>query len=241
VTAAQVAGTIGVVVLAALLQSTMGFGFALLSMPILAGVIGAEHALAIVSLVSIVNSLVTASSARGHVDMPVLRSTAFAALLGMPIGLVVLETLPERAMRLTIAATVAVAAIALGSGLRVRRRGHLVDGSVGLVSGILATSTGTSGPPLVVRMQGLGLPAATVRATLSAQFVITGLASIALLAARRHIRPADVGVALVCLPALWASWRLGSRTFVRLGQHHYDRAIVVLLCASAVAGAIAAR
>jgi hypothetical protein len=237
VTAGQVAYTIVVVGLASAVQAAVGFGFALLAMPLLAGVIGTEHALAVVSLVSIVNSTSTATTARGHVDRATLRSVSLALLAGLPLGLVILDVLPERAMRFAIAGTVAVAAVALGAGLRVRRGGRIADGLAGFTSGVLSTSTGTSGPPLVVGLQSRGLPAATVRATLAAQFVFAGVTSLVLLALFGHISRADVAVALVCLPLLLATWRLGARTFHRFDQRRYDRAIVALLLAAALVGA----
>lgn len=233
----DVLSTIGVVAIAAVLQAAVGFGFALVAMPLLAAVLGAEQALAVVSLVALVNSGTTAVTARGHAHRPTLGTITVAALAGMPFGVLALEQFPERTMRLAIAASVAVAAVLLSFGVRVRRPGRATNVVSGVLSGALSTSTGTSGPPLVVGLQSQSLPAPVVRSTLAAQFAITGVVSTALLALRGHIKGDDVWLAALCIPVTIGMWHVGARLFHRFDQRRYDRVVVVLLVAAAAIGA----
>jgi hypothetical protein len=178
--------------------------------------------------------------ARAHADREILRRQVVAALIGMPLGLVLLESVSERAMQLLIAMTVAVSALLLGAGLRLRRIGRRAEFFAGLTSGALATSTGTSGPPLVICLQSKGVAAPAMRATLAAQFAATGWISVVLLALRDHIGRDDVAVAVFALPFLAASWVVGASSFGRLTQRRYDTIVVGLLLAAATAGAIRA-
>jgi uncharacterized membrane protein YfcA len=233
VSSGEVAATLLVLACASMVQATAGFGFALLSMPLLSTIIGPPSALAVTSLVAIVNSGTEA-------DRTLLRRLVVAAIVGMPAGLWLLETVSVRTMQLVISATVALSAVLLGSGLRLRRVGATTDIAAGLLSGALGTSTGTSGPPIVISLQSRALPAATLRATISTQFAATGWISVGLLSVRGHVDRADVLVALAALPVLLVSWTIGARSFRRLTQTHYDALVVVLLLVAAGVGAVRA-
>jgi uncharacterized protein len=235
VSSGEFAATLLVLAIASAVQATAGFGFALLSMPLLSMIIGPPAALAVTSLVGIVNSGATAVTSRAEAEHSSLRRLVFAALLGMPFGLWLLESVSVRSMQVLISVVVAISALLLGSGLRLRRVGARSEVAAGLVSGVLATSTGTSGPPIVICLQSRGLSAGSLRATIAAQFTATGWVSLVLLSVRGHVDAADVMVALAALPILLASWSLGARSFRLLSQSHYDALVVVLLLvASAV-------
>jgi uncharacterized membrane protein YfcA len=240
VSGAEVAATLAVLLLASAVQATAGFGFALLSMPLLSAIIGPGSALAITSLLSIVNSGATALTSREHADRSALRRLVVAAIVGMPAGLWLLESVSERAMQILISVTVALSAVLLGLGLRFRRVDPRAEIGAGLLSGALATSTGTSGPPIVICLQSRGLPAARLRATIASQFLATGWISVVLLALRGHIDVEDVVVALIAVPVMFGSWSIGARYFHRLTQSRYDALVVVLLLVAAGIGIVRA-
>ena len=237
-TGGEIAATLAILALASLVQATAGFGFALLSMPLLSTVIDPASALAITSLVSIVNSGATALTSHGDADRTTLRRLIFAALMGMPFGIVLLESASIRVMQVLIAATVGASALALGLGLRLSRAGRRTDAAAGFVSGVLGTSTGTSGPPIVIALQSRGMPARPMRATLSWQFAATGWVSVVLLAVRGFVDRTDVLVSIAALPILLASWSVGAHSFGRLSQSRYERLVVLLLLAAAAVGLV---
>jgi uncharacterized membrane protein YfcA len=236
----EIAMTLAVLLLASAVQATAGFGFALLSMPLLSAIIGPPSALAITSMLSIVNSGTTALTARAHADRTALRRLVVAAIVGMPFGLLLLESVSERAMQIVISVTVAAFALVLARGVRFRNVDPKVEVGAGVLSGALATSTGTSGPPIVICLQSRGLPAAQLRATVSSQFLATGWISVLLLALRGHIDDEDVLVALVAVPVMFLSWAIGAHSFARLSQSRYELLVVSLLLTSAGVGIIRA-
>jgi uncharacterized membrane protein YfcA len=238
--AAEVAETLCVLAAASVVQAIAGFGFALLAMPLLSTIIGPPSALAVTSLVSIVNSGATAITSREHAERASLRRLVVAALVGMPFGLWLLENAPESVMQIAISVTVALFALLIGAGFRFRHVSALGEVAAGVLSGALGTSTGTSGPPIVICLQSRGLAAARLRATTASQFLATGWVSVLLLSLRGHVDRADVLVALASLPILFISWSFGARSFQRLAQHHYDRLVVALLLAASLVGLVRA-
>lgn len=91
---------------------------------------------------------------------------AVAATVGMVPGVMVLTSVDPGSMRQVFAATVIVAALLLLSPWRYTGRQTTTgDALVGATSGFLAGSTSMAGPPFILYLTALSLPAATTRAT----------------------------------------------------------------------------
>src|SRR5215510_14219908 len=84
-------GVFGVVAVAAAAQAVSGFGSALIATPIVAILVGPHEAVVGLTMVSIVLVSMLALRSRGHVDGPIVLTVTAAAIVGMPIGLLVLK------------------------------------------------------------------------------------------------------------------------------------------------------
>lgn len=239
-TATDVVLTLAICAAASTVQATAGFGFALVAMPLLSMVIGPVHALAVISLVAMVNSTSTAVTARAHTQWRAVATTSLASVAAMPLGVIALSRLDDRALRIAIAVCVALAAAVLAMGFRLQRASTTADVVAGVVSGTLSTSTGTSGPPIVLALQAKQLSAASVRATMSTQFVLTSPPSIAILAIAGKIEVSDVWLALAAAPILFVSWTVGNRLFGRIDQVRYNQLVIAMLFAIAAVSIVRA-
>src|SRR4051794_9320577 len=147
----------GVAVLAgAALQSATGFGFALVSAPLLFAATEPAEAVGLLILLGLVVNLMTLGT-EGRRPRPLVRDSLVMVGFGIPgvfAGVVLLHALSSTALQIGVTlgvfATLAVRALA-------RRRGAgpgMVPGwaapAAGFTSGALATSTNTSGPPVVL-------------------------------------------------------------------------------------------
>jgi uncharacterized protein len=84
-----------IIFLAALLQTTSGFGFALLAMPLVALVIGVKAAAPLVALVGFTLYAVNLVRYRRGFDRRVVLPLAVAVALGVPLGVWALGNLDE--------------------------------------------------------------------------------------------------------------------------------------------------
>lgn len=229
-----------VIGLASLVTTLAGFGFSFMAVPLLAALLGARDAVAVASLLGVVSTGGLAWLVRASVDWPVVRRQLASATVGMPLGLVVVAQLDDRVLRLAIAAAVLVATAVIAGGARLSHGGRAADVGAGLVSGVLNTSVGTSGPPVVLANQARGLRPEVFRATLAAYF--TGSALVVnpmfLVAGRYHAEV--VTAALVGLPALGVGWLGGLRLHRRVGAAQFRRLVLVLLVLSAATAAASA-
>ena len=231
------AGHLGLVValiaLATVVQGVSGFGFSLASMPLLAALLGVEKALAIQTTLGIASNASTAWRARSAI----LRATAArmlaAMVAGMPFGWLMLDHVSGHDLKLLVGIVVGVLALLLACRVRIRFTGVALDFVSGFFSGVLSTSTGTNGPPLVIGLSGRHLPAAQSRATLSTCFAIANVIVFAALLFSGRIDRTVITAVAVSMPVLLFASSLGHGIFGRLHQHHYERIVVVLLFASA--------
>lgn len=221
-----------IIAVATVIQGISGFGFSLASMPLLSVLLGVEKALAVQTTLGIVSNAATALRARHDILRGTTARILIAAVAGMPFGWLILERVSSRNLKLLVGIVVGVLAVLLACQIRLRATGPRVDLIAGFFSGILSTSTGTNGPPMVIGLSGRKLPAAQQRATLSICLTIANVMVFVALLWSGRIDDDVVRAVAVSLPVLLIASFAGQRIFERLHQHHYDRLIIVLLTLS---------
>ena len=223
----------------ALLQSATGFGFALIVAPVLAAALGPRVAVPTAALTGLlVNGLTLVAEGRAPaVDRRAVAVLSAAALPGMALGAVVLATAPEDALRVAIAAVVAgTVAAYLRPGDPAPRRSPVRPSSgvgTGFLSGVLATTSGINGPPLVVHFRRRGMDAARMRDTLAAYFLVTGVLTLVVLAIGGTLHLADN--LLVLLAGAVAGQAAGRLAFRQLEAHREAATLAVLALSAAAA------
>ena len=208
-------GVFGVVAVAAAAQAVSGFGFALIATPLVAVLVGPKAAVVGLTIVGLVLVAQLALRGRGHVDRPTVGVVTIAAIVGMPLGLLVLVHADDRVLTLAIAVAVIAFSLLLWRGARLPA-GRGTDVAAGFTAGILSTSTGTSGPPIVIALSAKQLEPAVFRATISAIFLVQGSAALVLFAIGGQITRDAVSVALAGLPGVVVGSIVGERGFRRL-------------------------
>jgi uncharacterized protein len=224
-------GVFAVVAVASAAQAVSGFGSALIATPVVAVIVGPKEAVVGLTMVSIVLVATLALRSRGHVDRSVVLTVSAAAILGMPIGLLVLERADDRTLTAVIASVVVVFAVLLWRGLRVPPS-RATDGIAGFVAGTLSTSTGTSGPPIVIALSSKQMSPSAFRGTISAIFLIQGTAALIVFAIGREITSGALAVAIAGLPGLILGSYVGEHGFRRLDAERFRVVVLGMLLLS---------
>ncbi|MFI5693642.1 sulfite exporter TauE/SafE family protein [Kribbella sp. NPDC051586] len=230
-----------VLLVAASLQSSTGFGFGLLSAPVLSAFLGPVPAVTTVTIVgAVVDSLTLfGNRTRPRPSLPDVRIVSLAAVPGIAIGTLLLARLPSRILQLAIAASVVVAVILRLRPRRLAEIRHWWFGPVtGLAWGALSAATTAGGPPLLIYLMHRFKDPRTIRDTIVTTNLVRLPLSLVLLALTGAWRPPS-GLPLL-IGAGVCGWALGKFVFRALTPQRYERALLILLMVTAALTAFAA-
>ncbi len=229
-----IAFVIAVLLLASMGQTVAGFGMALIAVPFLVTVLDVKDAVVVVALASQLNTALVARGVWRHVPARGVITMLVGSFLGMPLGLLVLLFAPEDALRLAVGVAAITMAAAIVLGLRyggADRYGELLAGAI---SGVLNTSTGMNGPPVVLYLQTRRIGTDEFRAALSSFFFLSGLASLAAFAVTGVIHAGVLALGAACVPAVLAGNWLGHLLLGRLSEASFRRLVLTLVSVTAL-------
>ena len=219
------------------MQRVSGFGFALLATPLLASAMPVSRAVIVVSLVAFPSGVLNWRLLGVHADRSQVRRLVMWSCPGMLVGLLAHSHLPDHAFRIVLSAAIGVAAVVTASGWRIRsQKTGWADAISGFLSGVLNTSTGTNGPPLVVSLSGQHLTADAFRGTLAGVFTLSGAVAIALFAVDGLITRRILVLAAYGIPVVFAGRTVGGALAERISEQHFRHLVVGLLFVTAIVG-----
>jgi len=228
----------------ATLQSTTGFGFALLAGPAAFGVLSPEEAITtLLVLGSVLNVGIMAGERRPpSVELRDLAVVLAWAAPGIGAGILILVAISKPALQVTVGVCI------LGAVVVQLRRGQrggagprpVARAVAGFVAGTLTTTTATAGPPLVLYLEEVGTTPERFRDSMAAMLLgLNVMGAIALILAEGRAELPGVGALWILGSCVVAGGVVGRRIFDRLDPDAFRTAGYLLIVVSAV-GSIAA-
>lgn len=235
-TVGTIAAVSVIALVAATLQRAMGFGNALLVVPLMAFVVPTKSAVVIAFL----NGLVITGWILYHywaeVDWPTTRLLGGGTVVGAPVGVIILSVVSAMALRLTLGIVTCVAAVWIIVSSRWLNRPTTRYAprtiAMGVVSGVLSTSLATNGPPLVYELRQSGFKDDRFRATISAAFMISNVIGLPLLVLAGLVSAFDMALAAISLVACILGTTFGSWISARMETSQFIWAADLLLLAT---------
>jgi uncharacterized membrane protein YfcA len=224
---------------AALVRGFAGFGFSIVSVPLLSLIMLPAQAIPISLLLQVLVSLIGLREAMRICDWGSIRMIVLGALLGTPFGVWLLTHLPVAAVRLAITGIVVLGAVLLARGFRMRTapRGA---GAVpfGMASGLFNGLAGISGPPVIAFYLASPIGTAVARSSMIVIFMAISTIALLPLAALGAVGWSTLVAGGLGFPVLWIGSRLGAAFFRRSPERIYRIVALSLLIATAlIAGA----
>ncbi|MBA2240321.1 MAG: sulfite exporter TauE/SafE family protein [Solirubrobacterales bacterium] len=231
----------------AILQSAVGFGFALVLGPALFAVLEPADALFTVLALSILlNSFTLLGEGRQRHVRPELPVLLAASLPGLAAGALIFTALSRETLQIAIGVAV-IAAAAIDQG----REGSPVEAAerpigawtaipVGVAAGALTTTTSTNGPPLLLFFRARGFSPAEVRDTMAAILLALNLIGIPL--GFLFSDPGlgfEAGTFLALMATVIAGVLVGRSAFTRMEARHFHAVGLVLVVIAGVASLLA--
>ncbi|OAN18317.1 permease [Photobacterium jeanii] len=217
-------------------QSTIGFGLAIVTAPILFQ-ISPAYVPGPITITALFLSLINAHKFRANISIKGLGYALIGRIPGIIAGGALLYFIAPKVLSLWIGGIV-LAAVAI-SLMPIRLQptnGRLAV--AGFFSGLFGTSTGIGGPPMALLLQHQ--QADLIRANLSAFFVVSSLLSLIAQVPAGHMGMQHLYLSLPLLPASFLGYVLAMRTVNRINKKTIRIVSLGVCCLSASAAIISA-
>lgn len=211
-------------------RSALGFGDALIAMPLLALVVGMQVATPLVAFGGSTIAITILLRGWRSVDIKAAWRLIASSLVGIPIGLFFLKTAPEPAIK----ATLGVLLIAFGLYNLIAPklptfRNEKLAYVFGLIAGVLGGAYNTSGPPVVVYGTLRGWSPDSFRMTLQVYFLSTGGMILISHGLAGLWTPTVLRLYVYALPIIMLAIFLGGRASKVLSGERFNRIIYASL------------
>ncbi|HZG55565.1 sulfite exporter TauE/SafE family protein [Paenibacillus sp.] len=222
-----------VVALSSALQTGTGFGFSIMTVPLLLLVYGVHEAVLLNNAMSVLLSLLLWYRIRKEIDAGLLKRLLLGGFVAMPAGLLVFAMVPGQRLKLIVGAISILFTVLLALRFRMRQTAAK-DRAAGGLSGFLAAAIGIPGPPLLAYASAVGMEKTTLRSTTLAFYLFLYSASFLL---QLGLGRAESGwwiSAALSVPAMLVGVLLGHLLFARLNQRFFHRVCIAILFATGV-------
>ncbi|MCU1392239.1 MAG: hypothetical protein JWM34_667 [Ilumatobacteraceae bacterium] len=225
----------GAVFVSAMMTAVAGFGFGLMSVPLMSLVIDLHSAVIVSSIVAVPVNGIQTYLYRAVRAREIANRLLVTSMIGLPFGYVIYDIVSDHTLRYALGVGVVVAVVALARGVDLGDVGPRIDWSLGFVSGVLNTSISSSGPPLVFDLQARNIEADPFRGTLNYVFLYSGSIGLVIFAIGGKVHVPDLIAGAIAVPAVG----LGMLAGLPLRRHFSPTRFRVLVLVLLVAGAVA--
>lgn len=216
--------------LAIILQTSVGFGSALVAMPLLSLVLDLKTASPLFALTALtINGLIVARSWHS-INIQAVWRLVLATWLGIPGGVLIVAIAPAPVVTTGLGLLLLLFGLyrLIRWPLPILQSPHWAY-PFGIVAGLLGGAYNTNGPPIVLYGLMKQWSPQQFRATLQGYFLPTGLA-IVLTQGLNHLWTPTVGTLyLTTIPTTILGFYCGQWLHHRLKPHHFDRGLGLVL------------
>ncbi len=221
---------VAIIFFASFTQSVVGFGTAMVGMPLIVGVLGIAISAPLIAMVGLTLEVVMLLHYRQSVSLTVMWRLIAAAVVGIPLGIYAVRRIDEEIV-LTVLGVV-IAGYAIYGLLRLRLpelRSSLWGYGAGFLSGVLGGAYNTAGPPVVMYGHCKRWPPEEFRGNLQGFFLAIDVLVVANHAVVGNFNADVWRNYLIALTPLFLGFVLGTRLATRINPDLYSRIVLVML------------
>ncbi|MBS4196153.1 sulfite exporter TauE/SafE family protein [Lederbergia citri] len=209
-----------IILVASILQTSTGFGFSILATPFLLMIFEAREAIQINLILSLVISCALIYKIFKDIDYGALKRLITGSVAGLPIGIIIFLLLDMNKLKLSISIIILILTLLLIFNVRIRQtKGR--DITAGGLSGLLTTSIGMPGPPLLLYFSGIGSEKEKLRATTLAFYLFIYLFSLLIQVVFAGTNKTVWVSSGYALPFVMIGLYLGQLLFVKINQYAF--------------------
>ena len=217
---------------ASIIQALFGFGFGLISVPLMIFFVDLPTAVVTATAVSTVSCAIQWWESRAVEAREMSQRLVCSALIGMPFGLWLLLNLDARLMKGILGIVVLFGVFLTVKGFDLQRLPKAFDYAMGVVSGVLSTATSTNGPPLVFLLHARHFEPIDFRAVLNRVFTFLNFFTLVIFTLAGKMTGEAIRLALLSIPVMGTGVFIGTRLRNKIYPDHFRNLVIGLLTLS---------
>jgi uncharacterized membrane protein YfcA len=216
--------------LGAFARGYSGFGFSAILVSSWALVTDPAKAVVVALCLEVSASLMQAVSVWKNVPWRRVLVLMAGAIIGTPLGVLVLASMPREPLKLAIAVFVLISAALLYKGYRFKTEaGNASTAAVGVASGVANGSVGMGGLPVALFLTADTDTPQRIRAAVIAYFFLLDITGLIFLSQQDLISRESLTLAFLSLPVLALGVWLGGKRFLGTSPEAFRRTTLLLL------------
>jgi len=219
---------LAVVLIASLLQTSTGYGFSIIGTPFLLIIFPVHTAIQLNIILSICLSAFMMFKIKNEIDKTLVIRLIKGSLIGLIFGIFIYLYLNITFLKMAVGILIIVLTILLIFKLTIRRT-KLKDFIVGGMSGLLTTSIGVPGPPLLLYFSGAQIDKTTLRSSTLAYYLFVYFASLIMQITFGGTTKETWTFSIIAIPALFAGIVLGQLLFKWISQRVFRIITYIIL------------
>lgn len=224
-----------IILLASFVQGFSGFGFALVSIPLLAFFLDIKTAIPLGALCGLLINLLLYSQLHPHINFKEIKNLLIGAVAGIPFGVLFLSQADPALIKIILGIIIILFVLLSSFSIIPRHRINLNWGYLfGIFSGLLGGALNTNGPPVLIYFFLQGWDKTKQKASTTGFFIITSIMIVG-----SHLITGITGGALLIrfvylVPFVVAGFAIGNVLFAKISTVFFNRFILALLLLVAI-------
>ncbi len=215
-----------------------GFGYAIITAPLLVLVLGAKETVMLVMLTGLVIRLFLVRATRTQGSFKAILPIVTASVIGAIPGAYVMTQISNEGLKLCIGVLLLLFTGFLWKNYSLPvKHNKVIESLIGFVSGFLSTTTGINGPPVVLYYLNSKAEENRVefRANLTRYFLLINIFSIIFSYIAGTLKIAELWLhTLLAVPALYIGFLFGERLFHRISSAMLRKGSLVMVLLSSL-------
>lgn len=228
-----------VFIISSFLQTTTGFGYAIITAPLLALVLGPKETVMLTMLTGLIIRLFMMRTTKNEGSFKAIFPLITASIAGAIPGAYVMMIISNDGLKIFIGVILLIAVIALGKNYKLSINNHkFAEVIAGGLSGFLATTTSINGPPIILYYLNSKAEEnkELLRGNLTRYFLLINIASIIISYFAGTLNLRDLWLqTLLSIPALYIGFYLGEKAFHRINSGTFRKISLGMVLVSSLA------
>jgi len=216
-----------IIIFASFVQGLSGFGFALVSIPLLSILIDIKEAVPLAALCGFVINIFLLIELKNHIKFFELKNLLIGSVAGIPIGAYFLTAADPKLINILLGIIILLF-VFLSSTKIIKQRGMKLNWGYlyGLLSGLLGGAFNTNGPPILIYFYQQGWDKFKQKASITGFFIVSSVIIVSVHALSGITTGAVMNKFFYSLPAVIIGLLTGTKIFSKISTEIFNRIIL---------------